>query len=351
MKRSISHIIFVGSITLGGLGALTGLSVGFWCLLQDTSAGSYAMKAGIVLVSILVVSGISGLLLARSLSKPLKFVHDIITGIFSGKTSKTPENTGPQEISQIIDSLVKLSDKLEHDKKESEVLCREHAREMRTESLIRLSRGFAREVQNSLAGLIGFAEMALKQADLDGQVKNYLTLIDQEARSGRQSLERILTYIQTDDFPTEPVELNRLLVEASQTVSSSKGENIRLKMNLADDLPRIMGDPGRLSQVLNVLIQNAKEAIGHEGEVELNSTTDQSGNVVIMIKDTGCGIPEELQEKVFTPFFTTKGNIRGAGLSLAVADSIVRSHGGKLEFFSKENEGTTFFMKIPMEKS
>ncbi len=348
MNRSIAHLILTLLVTIAGLGTLAGLSIGIWCLIQDSSAGILASRGIIVLAAVVLIAALGAWLLARSLTKPLSYATDFVNSLADGKKHSAPTHKAPQEISDLIDSLVKLSEKLEQEKKDFQTRCKLQSREIRTEALVRLARGISREVQNPLAGLIGFAEMALKQPQADGQLKNYLTLIDQEARAGRQSLDRILSYIQNEDFPAEPIDLNRLLVDASHSIESNEGENINLKINLTDGLPKVMGDWGQLSQVLTILIQNAKEAIGKDGDIELNSTRDQSGNIIIMIKDTGCGIAEELQDKIFTPFFTTKGNIRGAGINLALADSIVRRHGGKLEFFSKKDEGTTFFVKLPI---
>ena len=220
---------------------------------------------------------------------------------------------------------------------------------MRQEALKRFSEGIAREVQQPLAGVVGFAEMALRQEGVAGQLKNYLTMIEQEARSGREALERVLRYCRDEAFATEPLDINQLVVETSQGLASPReGENIQLSMNLSQDLPRVSGDSGQLSQLFTSLLANAREALGADGgAIELSTNTDKSGRVVVMVKDAGRGMPAEQHDRVFTPFFTSKGTRKGAGLSLALADSIVRRHGGRIEFFSDPGEGSVFFVTLP----
>ena len=116
---------------------------------------------------------------------------------------------------------------------------------------------------------------------------------------------------------------------------------------MACQLP-VMGDAGQLKYVLTSLIDNARESMLPDGgELELSTNVDQQGTVVAMIKDSGRGIPEEDQPRVFTPFFTTKGSQKGAGLSLAIAERIVRQHQGKLDFFSETGKGSVFFIHLP----
>ncbi len=230
---------------------------------------------------------------------------------------------------------------LGHFPKERAVLCRSVA------MLVLI----AREVQKPLAGVVGFAEMALRQDGVEGQLKNYLTMIDQEARSGREALDRILRYGRDEPFPTEPLDVNQLLVECSQgMVAPMERDKIRLKMNLSQDLPRVLGDAGQLMQVFTTLLSNAREAmLPGGGTVELSTNTDSSGQVVVMVEDFGRGIEEDQRDRVFTPFFTSKGTRKGAGLKLAIADRITRRHGGWIDFFSTPGEGTVFFVYLPPE--
>jgi two-component system NtrC family sensor kinase len=103
---------------------------------------------------------------------------------------------------------------------------------------------------------------------------------------------------------------------------------------------------GELNQVLMNLIANAIEAIDGPGRIAL-STTQQNGDFVIRVRDTGKGIPEAIQNRVFEPFFTTKPVGEGTGLGLAISYGIVKAHHGSMEFSTKAGEGTEFVLTIP----
>ena len=165
----------------------------------------------------------------------------------------------------------------------------------------------------------------------------------------RKALERVLRYVRKEDFPTESVDLNTLLLETSRSfMDPLERDKIQVQLNLAQDLPRIMGDAGQIRYVLTSLIENARESmLPAGGSLELSATVNQDQQVVIMVKDSGIGIPQEDHSRVFTPFFTSKGNQKGAGLSLAIAERIIDQHGGRLDFWSTPEQGSVFFINLP----
>jgi two-component system NtrC family sensor kinase len=103
---------------------------------------------------------------------------------------------------------------------------------------------------------------------------------------------------------------------------------------------------GELNQVLMNIIANAIDSIEGEGKITL-TTTQHDGEFVIVVKDTGKGIPQEIQSKVFEPFFTTKPVGHGTGLGLAISYGILKAHKGSIEFSSEDDKGTEFILKIP----
>jgi len=129
---------------------------------------------------------------------------------------------------------------------------------------------------------------------------------------------------------------------------------IKLKVDATTDAP-FQGDPQQLKQVLMNLVQNAAESIGDKGQITLRSRRnrmvlngDKTDAVVIEVEDTGPGIPAEVQERLFDPFFSTKEN--GTGLGLAIAARIVDKHEGALVFETQQGHGTTFGIVLPIEK-
>jgi len=122
-------------------------------------------------------------------------------------------------------------------------------------------------------------------------------------------------------------------------------QNITLKLRLTSQSPGVWLDEGLLRQVLDNLMRNAVEAITGEGSIELE-TEVLDRFAVIRVKDSGPGIPEDLQPKLFEPFFTTKAH--GTGLGLATSQQIIFEHNGHLLVESQPGKGATFSILLPI---
>jgi len=122
--------------------------------------------------------------------------------------------------------------------------------------------------------------------------------------------------------------------------------SINVGLELKADLPLIKADPDQLQQVFLNLILNAVQAMSFGGTLTLR-TTNEEGHIRISVQDTGSGISEANLKKIFTPFFTTKKEVKGVGLGLAVSYGIIQRHHGKIEVKSKEGAGTTFTIYLP----
>ncbi len=150
------------------------------------------------------------------------------------------------------------------------------------------------------------------------------------------------------------IDLNKAL-KTTATVCRNQWKYVaELDFDLAGDLPKIMGHPGDINQVLLNLIVNAAHAIEEVpgealGRIRI-ATRGEAGRVVLTVADTGCGIPAENLEKVYDPFFTTKGVGRGTGQGLAITHNIVvAKHGGAIDIDSEVGGGTTFRISLPIE--
>lgn len=121
-------------------------------------------------------------------------------------------------------------------------------------------------------------------------------------------------------------------------------------------MPRVFCQPGEINQVILNLIVNAadaiKEVIGDKphkkGDIRI-STKPVDGWAEIRISDTGRGIPEQIQRKIFDPFFTTKPVGKGTGQGLALCAAVMANHGGAIEFVTRQEIGTTFIIRLPLE--
>ena len=115
-------------------------------------------------------------------------------------------------------------------------------------------------------------------------------------------------------------------------------------------VPPILCLPDELNQVWTNLIHNALQAMNHTGTLTL-SLKHVGDNAVVLISDTGCGIPEEIRSKIFDAFFTTKAAGEGSGLGLDIVRKIIEKHGGKIDIDSEVGRGTTFSVSLPIVRT
>jgi two-component system NtrC family sensor kinase len=121
-----------------------------------------------------------------------------------------------------------------------------------------------------------------------------------------------------------------------------------VETSFAPDIPEIMASTNQMRQVMLNLIKNAKEAMPKGGNLFIR-TGKEDNSVLIYIQDTGMGIPEEIRDKIFEAFFTTKQKVKGVGLGLSVCYGIIKDHGGEVKVESEEGKGTTFIISLPIE--
>ena len=109
-----------------------------------------------------------------------------------------------------------------------------------------------------------------------------------------------------------------------------------------------MASTNQMRQVFLNVFKNAKEAMPKGGTLTVN-TARENDNVLVHIQDTGMGIPEEIRNRIFEAFFTTKQKVKGVGLGLSVCYGIIKDHGGDIEVKSEEGKGTTFIISLPVQ--
>jgi signal transduction histidine kinase len=136
-----------------------------------------------------------------------------------------------------------------------------------------------------------------------------------------------------------PVDLNQLIREVIDHERQSSGDRIEWRMS-PGEISEIPGDPNQLRMMFERFIENAREALaGGSGTIEFTTFTDSRDSVIVTIRDTGCGMSEEVQRRATEPFFSTKPDHRGVGLT--IAQVIWRRHRGGLSMESRPGEGTT----------
>lgn len=168
-------------------------------------------------------------------------------------------------------------------------------------------------------------------------------------------VEELLDFsrLQSGRMVLQPMKLD-IIAELSEAVLTFEQRAIREKKALIydenDDIIPVMGDKNRLRQVFVNIIDNALKYSDEGGSVTISAIRLKNGFVDIVVKDTGIGIPADQLEKVKTKFFKGNATRRGSGIGLAVADEIIRMHGGEILLDSVEGEGTTVTIRLPIDK-
>jgi PAS domain S-box-containing protein len=234
------------------------------------------------------------------------------------------------------------------------------------ESLGILTSGIAHDFNNLLASILMDAELADSDLTSRNVAKNSsprqeLQRIKAVAVRASEIVRELMIYSGQDQSVLEPVDVSQLVDEMLELLKVSISKNAVLKADLVENLPMVMGNAPQIRQIVMNLIINSSEAMGEKDgvirvstssvtidaeSVAENSTNLPAGSYMrLEISDTGCGMTEAVQAKVFDPFFSTK--FAGRGLGLAVVQGIVRAHGGAIHLKSTSGQGTTFQILLP----
>jgi two-component system NtrC family sensor kinase len=224
-------------------------------------------------------------------------------------------------------------------------------------SVGRLAAGVSHEINNPLAIInekAGLMKDIIERNENFPESEKFLGLISSIHRSvdrSRVITHRLLSFAKRMDVNLEDVDLADLLKEVIGFLEREAfHRNIDLRLDFDPKLPGIISDKGQLQQVFLNIITNAFEAVENDGIVHIITSIKDANNVQVVVKDNGQGIPEEYLPHIFEPFFTTKKKY-GTGLGLSITYGIVQKLGGNLTVQSKEGEGTTFTVIIPIKSN
>jgi PAS domain S-box-containing protein len=211
-------------------------------------------------------------------------------------------------------------------------------------SLGEISAGIAHELRNPMGVIAGYTKILSKK--VDDPLRTTVDAISREIVVMNRIISDFLSFAKPVEITPAPVNLKEI-IKACVASSAGPRNDITVSMNM-QELPLLKGDDVLLRQAFTNLIQNAAEAMPQGGKllIKTSSAAGQSGDILdILISDTGHGISENVRDKIFLPFFTTKE--KGTGLGLAIVHKIVISHGGTIAFVSSE-KGTTFRIRLPL---
>jgi len=214
-----------------------------------------------------------------------------------------------------------------------------------------LASGVAHDFNNTLAGILGRAQLLLETKDAE-RLEKGLNIIIKSARDGAKTVKRIQDFArQRRDHDFQTVEVRQLLLDAGEITrprwkNRAEAANINIQLEIrCDHDVRVMGDESELREVLVNLVFNAVDAMPEGGTLTLSANAEGE-TVDLWCRDTGTGMTEDTRLRIFDPFFTTKDQL-GMGLGLAVSYGIIRRHEGNVMVESDIGSGTTFRISLP----
>ena len=221
-------------------------------------------------------------------------------------------------------------------------------------SLGTLSAGVAHEINNPVSGIKNCVNRIIKNPENTEQNQKYIELIKEATDRIENVVQLLLNYSRKQDFVFEKVDMNLVIDNAiSLTEYKLQRYNLVVKTNYKDKF-FVNGSANHLEQIIVNLILNSLDAILERkanepdliGSIEVDMNR-KSGKVYIHLKDNGIGIPVEIQNKIYDPFFTSKEVGKGTGLGLSISFNLIKEHGGKIFFNTAEGLGTEFIMELP----
>ncbi len=212
----------------------------------------------------------------------------------------------------------------------------------------KLTSQIAHELNNPIYGIMNTLELLRTEVPPESKRRRILELSLSETQRLAEMLRNMLSFSKPEEEKRRPVKINELVEGILLVMEKQMREsNIKVETYFDQTLPEVMASTNQMRQVMLNLLKNAKEAMPKGGILSVR-TSQGDHKVIVAIQDTGVGVPEELRDKIFEAFFTTKQKVKGVGLGLSVCYGIIKDHGGEIRVESEVDKGTTFTILLPM---
>ncbi|MDP2157395.1 MAG: PAS domain S-box protein [Nitrospirota bacterium] len=232
------------------------------------------------------------------------------------------------------------------------------------ESIGRLAGGVAHDFNNLLSAIIGYTELTLLKLPPESPLKDYLLTVKTAGEKAAELTHRLLAFSRKQVLQMQAFNINTSLESMVKMMSRMVREDITLELHTDSSIPSIMADPVQIEQIMMNLIVNARDAMPTGGKLIIETSSaylddnfiirhenvERGPYVLLTVSDTGIGMSKKLQERIFEPFYTTKGMGEGTGLGLATVYGIVKQHNGYIYVYSELGKGTTFKIYLPVSE-
>ncbi len=211
-----------------------------------------------------------------------------------------------------------------------------------------MAAGIAHEIGNPLTSISSMAQV-IKRKNENHQISEYVTNILKNIERISRIVRELVDFSRPSSYEEAPCDINEIIKSAVGIIKyDRRSKNLTYSLTLEPELPKTVIVSDHLLQVfLNILINSVDASEGCGDEIAVNSST-KNGNIYIDISDKGCGIPVQMQKKIFEPFYTTKEVGKGTGLGLTVSYGFIQKLNGEIKVKSEEGKGSTFSVIIPV---
>ncbi|MFT5124977.1 MAG: two-component system NtrC family sensor kinase [Kiritimatiellia bacterium] len=308
--------------------------------------------------SILIAIGILGICLGGSIAglvirratAPLKSLQENVEAVGRGEFDRKVPADSADEIGQLANSFNQMTENLDQSKRELETTRDRLVQSEKLSALGEFIAGVAHELNNPLTVMVGYSQL-LAESDLDEEVQEDLKQIADSAERCQGVVKNLLSFARQRPPERLRMDINELLEGTIRFMHYElRTSGVQIERQLADGLSAVMGDAHQLQQVFLNLARNAQQAMegnGKSGTLQVLTSNLADRSIEIRVKDSGPGIPLQVIDKIFDPFFTSKGAGKGTGLGLSVSYGIIQEHGGHIHAESPPGEGATFVIHLP----
>jgi two-component system, NtrC family, sensor kinase len=275
------------------------------------------------------------------------------------EVTTVPLKNNKGEVELLLEIMRDITDELEKRvEQRTRVFTRNLARLIHEDKMIALGKLVAsavHEINNPLSGIHALARLMHQRYEEGSlmdeereQFKHYLRLIDTESARCSTIVGNLLSFSREQKMEERDFQLNELIQKVVSLFRHRFELNqVHLAMELAENLPQMLGDPGQIQQCLVNLFFNAMEAMPEGGQITVRTRWETSQNLIrLEVEDKGVGIPQELMSRIFEPFYSTKNQDKGVGLGLSVVYGIIKEHLGSIRVESEVGIGSTFTIKF-----
>jgi len=326
------------------------LAMGFTLEAVDREVTAIAKKMAILAVLLMLGNSILTALYVETLIRPILALHASMRRAGTGNLGVRALIRRRDEVGELANAFNGMMAELEAAREREKLQQSQLAHTEKMAALGTLAAGVAHEVNNPLAGILTCIETMRANLDDKALCDRYLELVEGGIKRIEHTVQNLLDFSRPREVRPEPTAINHSLQHVVELADYQLRKNkVEVEFQLDPREPVVLADHFQMEQLFLNLVLNAVQAMPGGGHLLLR-TREVGGRVIVEVRDTGVGIPEAIRDRIFDPFFSTRGVGEGTGLGLAVSYGIVTAHGGQIQVDSRVGVGSTFRVILPARR-